>query len=163
MNMDAPPADLTSQQCFSLFLTVNRKRPCRSAAIPAPNLMESVHLRGLWSTEPGGTTQVGSKDLTSTFNHSVPALTSFSNTVEQSCENIKSPEKTPSIMDYCHLEKDGRRISQHALLHRDDETANRLSVSKNNILMVTEQTFRPDNSHLSEYLTWNINSIYWHL
>lgn len=43
-------------------------------------------------------------------------------------------------MDYCHLEKDGRRISQHALLHRDDEAANRLSVSKNNILMVIEQT-----------------------
>lgn len=119
--------------------------------------MESVHLRGLWSTEPGGTTQVRSKDLISTFNHSVPALTNFSNTVEQSCESRKNPEKTPSIMDYCHLEKDGRRISQHALLHRDDEAANRLSVSKNNILMIAEQTFRSDNSHLSEYMTWNIN------
>lgn len=163
MNMDAAPADFTSQQCFSLFLTVNRKRPCRSAAIPTLNLMESLHLRGLWSTEPGGTTQVRSKDLISPFNHSVPALTNVSNTVEQSCESRKSPEKTPSIMDYCHLEKDGRRISQHALLHRDDEAANRLSVSKINILMVTEQTFRSDNSHLSEYLTWNINSLYWQI
>lgn len=92
--------------------------------------MESVRLRGRWSTEPGGATQVRSEGLISTFNHSVPAVTNSSTTVEESRESMKSLE-TPSIMDYCRLEKDGRMISQHALLHRDDEVADRLSVSKN--------------------------------
>lgn len=42
-------------------------------------------------------------------------------------------EKTLSIMDYYHLEEDGRRISQYALLHRESslgsEAGERLSVS----------------------------------
>ncbi|XP_029695654.1 nck-associated protein 5-like [Takifugu rubripes] len=64
--------------------------------------------------------------------------------VEQSCESRKNPEKTPSIMDYCHLEKDGRRISQHALLHRDDEAANRLSEASEDRSLSGSATFSLD-------------------
>eukprot|EP00066_Takifugu_rubripes_P015467 XP_011604733.1 PREDICTED: nck-associated protein 5-like isoform X4 [Takifugu rubripes] len=64
--------------------------------------------------------------------------------VEQSCESRKNPEKTPSIMDYCHLEKDGRMISQHALLHRDDEAANRLSEASEDRSLSGSATFSLD-------------------